>query len=490
MIKQWTSHQQYRGFLSSQIQHFINTDPNRVKNFQDSIDKLTSLNLDPLYDALKPYYPAFGRPAKHQAEIFRSFILMVDRHETSVTNWVHTLASDKLLAFLIGCTPDDLPPVGSYYDFIDRLWLRQKTIETKERKQLYTFNRKPTKKLQKHKKLPNKNHGVVLKIKRFFAKGRSFDKRPERLLQEIFALIAVVPSLELGLIDTDNVTVSGDGTCVHCHTSSRGIKVCDCRKNGIYDCRCNRRFADPDAAWGWDSYLGQYFYGHTLYAFSYHNARHKIDLPLVMRFVGANRHDSVSGLVALAELRETTPELNVQNVCFDSANDNYATYELLKQWNLKPFIDLNHDVGAKPTYPSALSITENGVPVCVGGHEMVYNGYCKNRSRIKWRCPLKCGKINECACVDSCSPSPYGRVLYTKPEWDLRLFTPVPRGSYEYRQTYKNRTSSERINNRILNDYHLHDMGIRGLKRFSFFAMAIGINIHLDARIKLVKAAA
>jgi hypothetical protein len=39
----------------------------------------------------------------------------------------------------------------------------------------------------------------------------------EKLLQEIFSLIAVVPSIELGLIPAENLTVAGDGTCVHYH---------------------------------------------------------------------------------------------------------------------------------------------------------------------------------------------------------------------------------------------------------------------------------
>lgn len=486
MILEWTTHDDYLSFLKTKIEQFKETSPHHLSNFEESIKKLSSLNLDSLYDILKPFYSSIGRPAKFQPEIFRSIILMLDQGETSLTNWQKRVDSDEFLAAFIGCNSKDTPALGSYYDFIDRLWLQQKSVFLKKLKQLLTYNRKPNKKLQKNKKLPNKNQGVVVKVKDFLAKGRFFDKRPERLLQKIFSLIAVVPSIELGLIDNKNLTVSGDGTCVHCHSSSRGTKVCDCREKGIYDCKCNRRFSDSDAAWGWDSYLGQWFYGHTLYTFAYHNAEFKIDLPLAMRFVGANRHDSVSGLVTLAELREITPELFIKNVCFDSANDNYATYELLKEWNIAPFIDLNHTVGRKPSYPTAVSINKNGVPICIGGHEMINNGYCKNRSRIKWRCPLKCGKTNFCSCLNSCSDSSYGRVIYTKPDWDLRLFTPVPRGSKEFKEIYKNRSSSERINNRILNDYHLHEMKIRSKKRFSFFAMMIGINIHLDARVKIV----
>ena len=67
------------------------------------------------------------------------------------------------------------------------------------------------------------------------------------------------------------------------------------------------------------------------------------------------------------------------------------------------------------------------------------------------------------------------------------LYTPVPRGTTEYKKIYNNRTGSERVNNRILNDYHLHDMRIHGKKRYSFFAIIAGINIHLDARLKKQK---
>ena len=49
---------------------------------------------------------------------------------------------------------------------------------------------------------------------------------------------------------------------------------------------------------------------------------------------------------------------------------------------------------------------------------------------------------------------------------------------------YKIRTCSERINNRILNDYKIHSLRIRGKKHYSFMTMIASINIHLDARLK------
>ncbi|MGB8454487.1 MAG: transposase, partial [Anaerocolumna sp.] len=102
---------------------------------------------------------------------------------------------------------------------------------------------------------------------------------------------------------------------------------------------------------------------------------------------------------------------------------------------------------------------------------MIYQGFSKGRSRAK------CSSLDECPLDVPCSPSSYGRVVYTKPDWDIRLFPPVPRGSREWKDTYSTRTCSERVNNRVLNDYHLHDMRIHGKKRYSFFTMMIGINI-------------
>ena len=69
----------------------------------------------------------------------------------------------------------------------------------------------------------------------------------------------------------------------------------------------------------------------------------------------------------------------------------------------------------------------------------------------------------------------------------VRYIMPVPRGTSEYKNTYKNRTSCERVNDRVLNDYQLHNMKIHTKKRYSFFLWLIGTNIHLDARLKKLR---
>lgn len=164
----------------------------------------------------------------------------------------------------------------------------------------------------------------------------------------------------------------------------------------------------------------------------------------------------------------------------DSASDNYPTYELLNHWDINAVISLNSTNKGNFKYPRHLSIDENGVPICPSGNKMVYHGFCeKNRCRLKLRCPKAVGK--PCDNCKNCSPSSYGRVIYTKPKWDLRLFTKIPRGSKRWKLKMNQRTAAERVNNRILNHYGVEHSKTRGKKRISFFSTIAGFNIHLDA---------
>ena len=100
------------------------------------------------------------------------------------------------------------------------------------------------------------------------------------------------------------------------------------------------------------------------------------------------------------------------------------------------------------------------------------------------------GLVSETVSIsgDGCSPSDYGRVVYTKTEWDLRLFTKIPRGSLRFKEKMKERTAAERVNNRILHHYGLENSKTGGKKKISFLATIAGFNIHLDAQLAALKA--
>lgn len=67
----------------------------------------------------------------------------------------------------------------------------------------------------------------------------------------------------------------------------------------------------------------------------------------------------------------------------------------------------------------------------------------------------------------------------------MKLFGSVPYKSDKWKQIYKDRTCTERINTRILNDYKFTDCRMHGRKRNFFMLVMIGINIHLDAYNKV-----
>ncbi|MGB9663277.1 MAG: hypothetical protein ACPL5F_14940, partial [Moorellaceae bacterium] len=277
-------------------------------------------------------------------------------------------------------------------------------------------------------------------------KGRSFSRRPEKLIQLIFARTCVDRSVALGLIpDPLALLLAGDGSPLRTGTSPAGVKACHCREQGIFRCSCPRRYPDPDATWGWDSYRNSYFYGYTLYELT--AADSPYELPLFVTLAQARRHDSVLGVVALAEFRELFPYLKVAKALWDAAHDVYDFYHLHQSWEIEPFIDLNSKNHAHFRHMPSLEVNKFGIPRCPAGYLMVYNGFDKKRSRIKWRCPMIAGskklklKVN---CPTPCSPSPYGRTVYTKPHDDLRLFTPTPRNSLAWKKVYANRSACER----------------------------------------------
>jgi len=127
----------------------------------------------------------------------------------------------------------------------------------------------------------------------------------------------------------------------------------------------------------------------------------------------ASRHDSVPGMY-----RAKTMGYHIDNACLDGAHDATDFYIMARDvWNMKPFIPINStNEGNVKNLPMS-GVNEDGVPICQ--HKMYYDGYCKDRDRLKWKCPIKACKKNKslaCDYIDTCSSSDYGRVVYTHPK--------------------------------------------------------------------------
>jgi hypothetical protein len=371
-----------------------------------------------------------------------------------------------------------------------------KVKKRKQRNRRKKFTRKPKKKLKKNEKLPPKHPDIVNKVvKRIM---RNLDQAPYlgqyRLLYQFFIYCVVKRSAELGLLgDLKKLTVSGDGTHIKTGASPYGRKICKCPKFTIKNgkkvfnrCECKRRFSDPDATWGWDSYREQYLFGYAFYEITC--ASSPYDLPLFFLQAQAKRHDSVMAPIAFDQARKLYGEAyHFAKFLADSAHDNNPTYKLMNKLNCEPFIPLNEKNTGNFTY-EPFPINDLGIPVCPCQEPMVRNGYCPNRMRIKWRCPLKAKKDfsvrEECIENKFCSRSEYGRVVYTYPQENLRLFTQTQRGSKAWFKNYDKRTSSERSFKRKKTDYRIEQARVRSKQQWFIRYTLAAICQHVDAWAK------
>ena len=256
----WQSHDEYRTLVTTFGRKLSRNHPKYAfDTYEKERQKLLLLNLDTI---MTPFYSSGGRPAKHQAQILRSMILFVllfnkTSAKTSLTIWVReVLPSSISLMVLIGCTcQEELPPLGSYYDFMNRFWLASR--DHYSRRYLLPAGRngkKPEKVIGTDGKLSDADTVLSCKdIVSLIRSGHPASDNPEAALQTIFTLLAVLPSASLLLIDTKNLTISGDGTAVVSHASPYGKHLSTCLPSCPFRKNCDRHDSDPDARWGWDS---------------------------------------------------------------------------------------------------------------------------------------------------------------------------------------------------------------------------------------------
>ena len=480
MLIYFSSSQDYKEFLKTEKSSLSTSDLFRLSspNFKSAIHKLSKLDVDLVADIIFPLYSPLGRPANDPAIYLRSVVLMLHLGFTSLKNWCYEVHHDRLLQYLIGSW--NVPNHSSHYDFINRITHSFSHHNDLLPKGLFT-NKSNSSKPKKGEKLMNfSNDDTYSLFDNYTHDGSVFDRdRMIYTLQLLFNAIAVIPSHDMGFIDSYNLVFSGDGSAFHIHASPFGHQII--KDDNILN---THRYSAKNADFGWDSDLGMYYFGYTLYNISYHNSLIHTDLPVFIDLEKASRHDALSSISSTARFLDINPELSPKFMCFDSASDSSAVYQFLRHHNIIPIIDFNQRKLGKNIYKHFDSISENGKPICDCGVEMYHCGYDYQRQRRKFRCPLKMRLIDSCPYADTCSPSPYGRTVYINDSLDMRLFGPVPYKTDKWKELYKNRTCTERINNRILNDYHLHQMRIREDSKAAFFSIFAAINIHLDAWIK------
>ncbi len=375
-----------------------------------------------------------------------------------------------IYAILSGFAFDDLPGVGTFYDFFKRLW---PTVDKHIKPKRQRKRKAKQKKGKKGEKAPISKPGRVKRLVEWMLRhDTSQTHLPADRLFHFFQTQILSVSANLGLLgDLSAINTAGDGTPIVTSAYPRSKPTCNCRALGIAECKHHRLYSQSDCDSGWDSAREKYFNGYHMYMYMISATDSKNDLPLYPRLHPASRHDAVSLVMSTVEFKQRFTLGTVDKMLLDAAHDAEAIYLLLDHQNIEPFIDLSKRGKKNTATTSDIQISPTGVPICPKGNEMKPNGFDKSQNRQKWRCSPSCG----------CSNAKYGRTHHTHSCDNLRLFPKTVRGSQKWKDTYKRRTSIESSNKREKIDYKLESGRHRSTMMWYMRTYGIMICQHMDA---------
>ena len=470
-------HAAYQNFVIENLRKYY-PDPCAIpRSAWDIIERFWALDLSYTDELLRSKYSVFGSKPRTPSCMQRSYLLSIDFKVYSLTDWAAQLKINPLYAILSGFEFGDTPGVGTFYDFLNRLWdsdsdnLSPHVHPVKKKKV-----KKPKQKGTKAESI--EKISVDQLLKQLESGTFSIDDQPYSSLFKIYNKEFLSQSVQRGLIDTSNLSIAGDGTPFVTSARERKHRVCNCTLNGITDCDCDRYFSQPDCDIGWDSSRDCFYHGYDLYMLVAANS--ESDLPIFPLLNPASKHDSHGFLETYFRMKSFLPDYLVSKWLLDSAHDAMAYYSYCRKNHIQPFIDLNEKRGIKVKYKDDFTIGKDGIPVCKAGRKMNRDGSEPSKARLKYRCPLASRKYG-CSCENPCSDSKYGRTVHLAMKDNPRLINFPPRNSEEWKMEYNARTSAERSNKREKIDFKLESGRHRSTKMWYCRLYHIMMLQHLDA---------
>ncbi|MBW2252513.1 MAG: transposase [Deltaproteobacteria bacterium] len=291
--------------------------------------------------------------------------------------------------------------------------------------------------------------------------------------------------------------------------------------------------SDIDADWGKhettgiDSKTGKpwakikSWFGYSLHLI----ADTQYEIPVAIHITPASGSEQTELRSMIKETFEETPQLGER--CYDFTADRgldsgKTKALLLDEYSIRPVIDTRElwreeksEPGYDPEKPitrplyservDTIVYTEKGTVHCIcpatgEQRDMAFCGFEADRNTLKYRCPaavygFECQGCGECSALGNVNSGGYGRVVRINiTKENRRIFTPVPHGSPSWNRAYNRRSSLERINSRLDNDFGFEKHYIRGKAKMQtrvglatavMMAMALG---HVRAgRIKQMR---
>ena len=197
------------------------------------------------------------------------------------------------------------------------------------------------------------------------------------------------------------------------------------------------------------------------------------DMPIAYKVTKASASDIPVGRDMVADIAQNRPEV-LENARFLLGDKGYDDTKLLTtlwdQHQIKPVIDIRDtwkiDRARLVHGQTNVSHDYKGkvychCPVDWEKRPMAFGGFEKDRNTLKYRCPARHYGF-DCKGAGKCCISDNIRIdINSNP----RIFTPLARSSYKWKDIYKKRSSVERVNSRLDESFCFEKHFIRGIKK-------------------------
>ena len=377
-------HTAYQDFLLVNLRKHYPVPDSISPSTWDIIDRFWNLDLSFTDEFMWDKYSVFGPKPRTPSCMQRSFLLSIDFKVSSLTDWAAQLKINPLYAILSGFEFGDTPGVGTFYDFLNRLWDSDSDNLSSHIHPLKAKVKKP--KTKGSKAAPVEKVSVEQLLPELENTVFCIEHQPYGSLFQLYKSEFLDQSVSKGLITPDSLALAGDGTPVVTSHRERKHRICDCASKGIMDCKCDRCFSQPDCDIGWDSSRDCWYHGYDLYMLVASDS--ESDLPVFPLLSPASTHDSHGFLHCFFRMKCFLSGYHVTKLLLDSAHDAMPYYEYCRRAHITPFIDLNEKRGIKLPYKNDFTIGKDGVPVCREGRRMNHDGSEPSKHRIKYRCSL------------------------------------------------------------------------------------------------------
>lgn len=115
-------HSAYQNFVSTNLHKYYPNILDLARSTWDIIEHFWHLDLSYTDELLANKYSKFGPAPRTPSCMQRSYLLSIAFKVSSLTQWAAQLKINPLYAILSGFEFGNTPGVGTFYDFLNRLW--------------------------------------------------------------------------------------------------------------------------------------------------------------------------------------------------------------------------------------------------------------------------------------------------------------------------------------------------------------------------------